>query len=163
MNNLNNELNEQDLRVFIDALTHYFRQITREDADVLPSYLSLHDIPVQEYTGLITISGQFHGQVYFSAPSALLRHLLMAQGESTLTEANLLDQVGEVANTLAGNARSYFGERFIISPPRTQRGEPQTAIASRPFVIPLSWKKYKALLVVDVRSAVPTGFQTKRI
>ncbi len=153
MNAIRNHLDEQDLRVFIDALTHYFRQLTKEDADVLPSYLSLHEIPIQEYTGLISISGQYHGQVYFSAPSALLRHLLLAQGESVLTESNLLDQVGEVANTLAGNARSYFGERFSISPPKSLRGEPQTAIASRPYVIPLSWKKYKALLVVDVLSA----------
>jgi len=152
MNSTPHDFDQKDLCVFIDALTHYFRQLTREDADVLPSYLSLHEIPVQEYTGLIGISGQYHGQVYFSAPSALLRHLMLAQGETQLTEANLLDQVGEVANTLAGNARSYFGERFIISTPRALRGEPQTAIASRPFIIPLSWKKYNALLVVDVHS-----------
>jgi chemotaxis protein CheX len=152
MNPMQHDFDQKDLCVFIDALTHYFRQLTREDADVLPSYLSLHEIPAQEYTGLIRISGQYHGQVYFSAPSALLRHLMLAQGEAQLTEANLLDQVGEIANTLAGNARSYFGERFIISVPQTLRGEPQTAIAARPFVIPLNWKKYNALLVVDVCS-----------
>ncbi|WP_407275798.1 chemotaxis protein CheX [Halothiobacillus sp. DCM-1] len=153
MSALKHHLDEQDLRVFIDALTHYFQHLTQEFADVLPSYLSLHEIPIQEYTGLIAISGQYQGQVYFSAPSALLRHLLLAQGETVLTESNLLDQVGEIANTLAGNARSYFGERFTISTPRAQRGEPETAIASRPYVIPLSWKKYKALLVVDIRTA----------
>lgn len=150
MSSAKHDFDQTDLCVFIDALTTYFNQLTREEADVLPSYLSLHDIPSYEYTGLIEINGKYEGQVYFSAPSALLRHLMLAQGETQLTEANLLDQVGEVANTLAGNARRHFGNRFIISIPRSQKGEPKTAIASRPFVIPLTWKRYNALLVVDV-------------
>ena len=151
MNRTQHDFEQQDLHVFIDALTHYFKQLTREDAEVQPSYLALSDIPAQDYTGLISISGQYAGQIYFSAPSAMLRHLLLAQGETQATEANLLDQVGEIANTLSGNSRSYFGERFVISVPKTLRGEPQTSIAARPFVIPLTWKKYNALLVIDVK------------
>ena len=151
MNAAEHDFDQTDICVFIDALTAYFNLLTREDAEVKPSYLSLHDIPTYEYSGLIEISGTYEGQVYFSAPSVLLRHLMLAQGETQLTEPNLLDQVGEVANTLAGNARRHFGDRFVISVPRTLKGEPKTAVAARPFVIPLTWKRYNALLVVDVR------------
>jgi chemotaxis protein CheX len=154
MSRTQQDLDQNDLCVFIDALSHFFSQLTREDAEVRPSYLSAGESPTQDYTGLISISGQYHGKVYFSAPSALLRHLLLAQGETHVSEANLLDQVGEVANTLAGNARRYFGDRFVISVPQTLRGVPQATDSTRPFVIPLSWKKYQALLVVDVCSGM---------
>lgn len=148
------ELDQDDLCVFIDAISEYFRQITSEDASVRPSYLLDSEEQVgQEYTGRINITGQYRGSVYFAAPSALLRHLLLAQGERWHSEENMLDLVGEVANTLAGNARRYFGERFMISVPQTLRGTPDRAdpfASPRPFVIPLNWKQYNALLVVDV-------------
>ncbi|MHB1676308.1 MAG: chemotaxis protein CheX [Sulfuriferula sp.] len=155
MNRAQQGLNQNDLCVFIDAISHYFNQITREEADVRPTYLSADHTPVQDYIGLITISGQYQGKIYFSAPGALLRHLLLAQGEARVSEDNLLDQVGEIANTLAGNARRYFGDRFVISVPQTLRASSQVAISSHPFVIPLNWKKYHALLVVDVCGKLP--------
>lgn len=144
------ELKPGDLNVFVEAIAHYFHQISAEDAQVRPSYLSdAGDTRAEDYTGLIQISGQYQGKVYFSAPSAMLRHLLLSQGETQHSEENLLDLVGEVANTLSGNARRYFGERFVISVPQTLRGAP-VATTGRPFAIPLNWKKYNALLVVDV-------------
>lgn len=144
------ELKPGDLNVFVEAIAHYFHQISAEDAQVRPSYLSdAGDARAGDYTGLIRISGQYQGKVYFSAPSAMLRHLLLSQGETQHSEENLLDLVGEVANTLSGNARRYFGERFAISVPQTLRGAPR-ATTGRPFAIPLNWKKYNALLVVDV-------------
>lgn len=147
-------LNLTDLNVFVESVAHYFHQISAESAQVRPSYLSdSGNIGARDYTGLIRISGQYQGNVYFTAPSAMLRHLLVSQGETQHSEEHLLDLVGEVANTLSGNARRHFGERFVISVPQALRGAPDSMTASsRPFVIPLSWKKYNALLIVDVSS-----------
>ncbi|MCA1979609.1 MAG: chemotaxis protein CheX [Thiobacillus sp.] len=143
-------LKPDDLNVFVEAIAHYFHQISAEDAQVRPAYLTDEDDRRRgDYTGLIRISGQFQGQVYFSAPSAMLRHLLLSQGESQHSEDTLLDLVGEVANTLSGNARRYFGDRFVISVPQTQRGAP-AATGEHAFAIPLNWKKYNALLIVEV-------------
>ena len=46
-----------------------------------------------------------------SMPPQLLRELLLLQGETDLSESNLLDAVGEIANTLGGNARKIAGRR----------------------------------------------------
>ena len=43
----------------------------------------------------------------------------------------MVDLVGEVANTIAGNARSEFGEEFEISVPIVLRGAPDEILLPR--------------------------------
>ena len=62
-----------------------------------------------EYNGLVSFMGGYTGYVMVSMPAAMLRDLLVLQHEHNVSEANLLDAVGEIANTLAGNARKVFG------------------------------------------------------
>lgn len=65
----------------------------------------------------------------------------------------MLDAVGEVANTIAGNARRHFGEQLNISVPITISGNPeriQAMVRSRPYAIQLRWKHYEATLIVDI-------------
>jgi len=63
------------------------------------------------------------------------------------------DLVGEVANTISGNARRDFGGDFVISVPSVLSGEPQ-AIApksgTRSFIIPINWRSHSAKLVVSL-------------
>jgi chemotaxis protein CheX len=61
------------------------------------------------------------------------------------------DLVGEVANTISGNARRDFGRNFIISTPSIcDRTNAATAAATtgRSFVIPINWRSYSANVVV---------------
>lgn len=149
-------LGETELKVFIDAVTHYFLHLTSEPAEIRAAYLAQADMPHFDYTGLITLSGQFRGCVYFSAPRRLLRELLIRLQEPDTCEANLLDAVGEVANTISGNARRHFGERLEISVPVTIQGATEqikSALRSRPFAILLRWQRYEAVVVVDLESA----------
>lgn len=146
-------LSATELKVFIDAVTHYFAQLTNEPAVIRSSYLAETEMPYFDYTGLITLSGQFRGCIYFSAPRRLVRELLVQLQEPDTCEENLLDAVGEVANTLSGNARRHFGSALDISVPITIKGSAEqikSAVRTRPFAILLSWQRYEAVVVVDL-------------
>lgn len=149
------DIQESEIRVFIDAVRRYFTDVTGEPAGVRGAYLAAHESrpPSQGYTGLITISGGYRGCVYVSAPRAMLRHLLIAIQIADHSDENLLDTVGEVANTISGNARSHFGDRMEISVPVTIAGAPdqiRPRCRTQPYVIAVEWKGYAASLVVDI-------------
>lgn len=144
-------LSELELKVFIDAVTHYFSQVTSETAEIRSSYLAEIELPRFDYTGLINLSGQFSGYVYFSAPRLMVRELLIQLKEPDTCDDNLLDAVGEVANTISGNARKHFGDRLEISVPTTLRGTSEkirSLIHTRPFAILMRWQRYEAVVVV---------------
>lgn len=147
------DLNETEIKVFIDAVTNYFNQLTQEPANVRGAFLDDNGgtAPVYDYSGQIAVSGQFRGTITVSAPRAMIRHLLLALNESDQSDANLRDTIGELANTLAGNARKHFGGEMEISVPRTAAGAISGAGSrKRPYVIMVSWKTYSASLVVDI-------------
>ncbi len=146
-------LSEVELKVFIDAVTHYFSHLTHAPAEIRSSYLADIEMPRFDYTGLITLTGQFRGCVYFSAPRPLVRELLIQLKEPDTCDDNLLDAVGEVANTISGNARKHFGDRLEVSVPITIRGATEQikpSIQARPFAILLRWQRYEAVVVVDL-------------
>ena len=87
---------------------------------------------MHEYTGVINISGKREGVVYFTAPKAMLTVLLMKMQENDFSHETMRDLVGEVANTISGNARRDFGRDFVISVPSVVSGEkPERAAAAR--------------------------------
>ena len=148
------DLKEEEIKVFTDAVSHYFGQLTREPAAVRGAYLEREGeaTPVYDFSGRIEVSGMFRGSVTVSAPRAMIRHLLVALHETDQSEDNLRDTVGELANTLAGNARKYFGENMEISVPVTAVGAipGSDSARDRPYVIMVNWKSYNASLVVDI-------------
>ena len=147
------DISENDARVFIDAVTNYFVQLTGEEAVIRSAYLADATLPRFDYTGLITLSGQFRGCVYFSATKVMATKLLTALREPDTGNANLLDIVGEVANTIAGNARRHYGAELVISTPLTIYGHAdaiKSAIRARPFAIKLDWQRSEAVVVVDL-------------
>lgn len=147
------DLNEAEIRVFVDAVSNYFGQLTQEPATVRGAFLDDNGgtVPVYDYSGQIALSGLFRGTITVSAPRAMIRHLLMAMNEHDQSDANLRDTVGELANTLAGNARKYFGGDMEISVPRTAAGPISNGGSrKRPYVIMVNWKTYSASLVVDI-------------
>ncbi len=74
-------------------------------------------------------------------------------GVDDAEEETLLDMVGELTNTIAGNVRKNFGGDFLISVPMLVKGKPDDILMRlKPpvFVIPLNWRKEKAYLVVGL-------------
>ncbi|HMD72307.1 MAG TPA: chemotaxis protein CheX [Steroidobacteraceae bacterium] len=144
-------LKEAEIRTFIEGTTNYFEISARQTASVGSPYLVTDGKPgYYEYTGIISISGARKGIVYFSAPRGMLTVLLMRMQETDTSDANIMDLVGEVANTISGNARKDFGRNFIISVPTIVNKDVEkiTAPFARSYVIPINWRTHSAKLVV---------------
>lgn len=145
------DITEQELQVFIDTVTHYFDQTTSESAEVDTPYIKDEENVVLDFTGVIGISGKTKGAIYFTANADLLTDLLKATGHDEKIEADLLqDMVGEVANTLSGNARRSFGSNFMISVPVVMKGAESIRMPAsiKTFVIPILWRSYRSYLIV---------------
>ncbi|MCB1629467.1 MAG: hypothetical protein KDI48_17185, partial [Xanthomonadales bacterium] len=69
-------MDEGDIQVLIDGTVHYFHRSLDRTAEVGTPYL-LEDRQriISDYTGVIGITGVRRGCVYFTAPSAMLRHI----------------------------------------------------------------------------------------
>jgi len=156
MSSMEMDLSERELRVFVDAVERFFKQVTGVAASVRGAYLGDAEtaLPLQTMAGLIEIGGHFRGQVCISAPRSLIRHVLVEMGERDQSDFIMLDTIGEIANTIAGNAREYFGETMEISVPSTWVGVPpsmENCNRMRPYVLSIDWRSYPATLVVDMR------------
>src|SRR4030095_3891585 len=133
-------IQESELKTFVEGTTNYFEVAAQQPASIGSPYLVTEGSPsVHEYTGVISITGKREGVVYFTAPKAMLTVLLMKMQESDFSHETMRDLVGEVANTISGNARRDFGQDFVISIPSVVSGEkveiPLTQ-DMRPFMIP---------------------------
>ena len=143
-------LTEAEIRTFVEGATHYFETIAQQQASVGSPYLVTDGKPgAYEFTGVIGISGARHGIVYFSAPRGMLAVLLMRMQETDTGDENIKDLIGEVANTISGNARKDFGKNFVISVPSVVHDADKFVIPhDRSFVIPINWRSHSAKLVV---------------
>jgi len=143
---------ESEIGVFVNSVLHYFDTTVQQAAECGTPYLAIGRSPdVSDYTGMIRITGKRDGVVFFTAPKSMLCVMLMRMQESDMSHDNLCDLVGEIANTLSGNARRDFGHQFNISVPSVVHGKAATVDyppATRPIVVPIAWRTYNARLVV---------------
>ncbi|MGB5231554.1 MAG: chemotaxis protein CheX [Desulfoprunum sp.] len=148
-------ITERDIEVFIDGIKHYFRTSTEIDIVVETPYLiSADEISVNDYTGIIGISGERKGFVLVTAPTVMLRYLVLSLGEKAVTPDLVHDVIGEVANTISGNARRSFGPGFMISVPLIVQGQPERIGAAKDtngYVIPSRWNTFPFQLVVSLQ------------
>lgn len=149
-------MKEQKLKIFLNIITHYFKQFGGEELVVDTPYLLENQQPkVYDYTGVIGISGVQKGVVYFTATRDILSRILDSMGEPDKSEDNFVDLAGEVANTIAGNARTEFGASFHISVPFVFKGSPQSIILprdERSFIIPVTWQGQIGEIVVCLQN-----------
>ena len=145
-------MDDQDIQVFITGVRRYFESL-RADAKVViePPFIKDQERPLLEYTGIIGISGKAHGAVCFTANGLMLENILGFLNESPSSQEMLCDLVGEIANTLSGNAREEFGRDFLISVPvvATEKNSSfRFPEEGRNYVIPIIWQEQKAYLLV---------------
>ena len=145
-------LNEAELKLFVDSVRRYFQVVTRNEAQVTSAFLATGDLDGFDFNGIVTFSGAYDGHVIVSMPPPLLKELLLLQGETELTDTNLLDAVGEIANTLGGNARKTLGAGLNISVPVKLHGTSgiRARVRKHPYVITLRWNRQPALVCVDM-------------
>jgi chemotaxis protein CheX len=146
-------MTEADLQIFIKSAADYFTQTFNSPAEIGTPYLKDEDSVILDYTGVIGISGRARGCVYVTSSAGMLSNLLRLMGEEDITSANLADLVGEICNTIAGNARQEFGHQFMISVPVVIEGRPaslQLPAGLKTFVIPILWNGFAAALIIAI-------------
>ncbi len=150
-------LNDAELSLFVDSVRNYFTITTQQEPQITSAYLGTRDVHGHEFNGLVNFSGPYNGHVLVSMPGPLLRELLLMQHETNLSEDNLLDAAGEIANTLAGNARKTIGSDLQIYVPVKLQGAGgiKARVRERPYVITLTWNHKPALVLLTWESAQP--------
>lgn len=148
----NESLREGELKLFVDSVRRYFQVLTCQEPQITSAFLATGDVEGFDFNGIVTFSGNYNGQVMVSMPGPLLKELLLMQGETELSDGNLLDAVGEIANTLGGNARKALGAGLDISVPVRLRGTAgvQARVRQHPYVITLRWNRQPAVVCIDL-------------
>jgi len=145
-------MDDQDIQVFIAGVRRYFDSLRADERVVIePPFIKDEERPLLEYTGIIGISGKTHGAVCFTANGLMLKNILGFLNESPSSREMLCDLVGEIANTLSGNAREEFGSDFLISVPVVATEDDygfRFPEEGRNYVIPIIWRSEKAYLLV---------------
>ena len=147
-------MKEEDLKIFVDIVINYFNEVTGETVEMGVPFIKKDNLSVLGYTGIIGVSGRFKGGIYLSAGreliSAVAEKLL---GIETADEASCVDMLGEITNTIAGNARGNFGSEFMISVPIVIKGQPEDILfqLNPPiFVIPIKWRNHPCFLAIGL-------------
>jgi chemotaxis protein CheX len=145
-------MEDRDIQVFISSARRYFDCVDPAAQLVVePPFIKEANYPFLEYTGIIGVSGRSRGAVCFTANSSMLINILAGLKDERTDDEARLDLVGEIANTLSGNAREEFGNNFLISVPVVTRGnhvEFSFPRDSRCYVIPLVWRSERAYLLI---------------
>ncbi len=148
-------MKEEEINVFVNGVVHYFETMAVVPAEVSSPYL-IDGLTgsIMEYTGVIGITGEYQGNVLFTAPVEMMAKLLALYDNQEASVGALLDLVGEIANTFSGNVREEFGADFQISPPLVAHGSPKevrTAEGLQTYCIPILWLGMRANLIVALR------------
>lgn len=145
-------MKEKQMQVFVSLVKNYFAQMGEDIVVDTPYLIEENSAPnLLDYTGVIGVSGARQGVVYVTASRALLDAVLEAIGEKDRGDGNMVDLVGEIANTISGNARTEFGSQFHISIPLVFKGAPMGVNLpkdERAFVIPIEWQHKKGEIVI---------------
>ncbi|MCR9145014.1 MAG: chemotaxis protein CheX [bacterium] len=148
-------MTEQDMTVFVNSVLTYFERISGVAATTGIPRKKEGDSVMLDYTGIIGISGQRKGCVYFTTSGEMLRQVIGAVlGEGEVSEEATQSMAGEIANTIAGYAQESLGEGFLISVPVVVRGQAQDVslpLDVSSFVLPVDWQNNRAYLVVGVQ------------
>jgi chemotaxis protein CheX len=147
-------MTEKELRVFIDVVIDYFSQVADDAATMGVPYIQEGKTNLLDHTGVIGISGARKGGIYVTASNDMLRQLAAIILESDdVSGDEVLDMVGELTNTIAGNVRRVFGSSFMISVPIIVEGKPNDLrLQLKPpvFVVPIKWRSHQAFLTVGL-------------
>lgn len=144
----------EKLAVFMQSASSFFEQFNEQLHSIDTPYLNDNAHPIAfDFSGIICITGPIVGSVYVSASTMMLRELLHVIGEPDVSMAMFKDLIGEIANTVSGNARTEFGSDFIISTPTVVMGVPNHQYLPkerRSYVIPFYWRNYKAIINICI-------------
>lgn len=146
------QTHHEDLKVIVDNTINYFEEVCGTPAECGIPYLMNQEKVLMDYSAIIGISGIRRGALLFTAPRPLIRELVeIITASDSPEEQDLQDMVGEVANTIAGNARPVLGSEFMISVPVIIRGELLGMQLAQPAsIVPINWNAHQAFLIIGL-------------
>lgn len=150
------KIKEEDVKALLECISNYFISIKAGQPEFgVPYNLTKgQKQPLYEYTGHIGISGSHKGGLVITCEKRLVEDIVRIVLETENPgEDEMIPMIGEMANTLAGNARVHFGSSFDISVPSVVIGEPEEfkfMLAEPTLVIPLSWKGDAANVIIGL-------------
>ncbi|HXM19025.1 MAG TPA: chemotaxis protein CheX [Candidatus Tumulicola sp.] len=147
-------MTDSDLNLFVGIVVNYFQKIARQKPHLREPVIEFRPPSFLDYSGFIRLSGSNEGCIYITMPSAFLTEVLHRIGEKDVDDSLRRDLVGEMASTIASNAREQFGNQLHISVPETiQDGQqPSFAIPSTRFMLPIEWNDQLAYLGIALAS-----------
>lgn len=147
-------MKEDEIQVFIRGTISYFEEVTGIKAELDIPYTKGPEQVLLDYSGHIGISGSRKGGLYITCSRPMLeeitRKILLTD---EVDDQSVFDMIGEIANTIAGNARTSFGSEFNISVPTIFKGKPNNfriVLRTPVVVLPINWKGHQAYLVVGI-------------
>jgi chemotaxis protein CheX len=157
---------DSDLKVFVDGTAKFFSQVATTPAEVsTPFVREDSDRVTYDFSAVIGVSGSQRGCVYYSAPRPMVEELMQIVGEADHCDENCADFVGEIANTISGNAREFLGSGFMISVPVVFYG-PSQDVRFPPempaFVIPIIWNGHRSSLIICLKDQPQTKDVSER-
>ena len=151
------KIKTEDVTALLECIAQYFTSINAPKPDFgVPYNLDTKNQkhPLFEFSGHIGISGSHRGGMVFTCGSEMVKEILhIVLGTDHATEDDLVPMIAEMANTIAGNARTHFGSSFDISVPSVVVGLPDEVkfqLAEPTLVIPLTWKGFSANVIIGL-------------
>ncbi|MEO7098937.1 MAG: chemotaxis protein CheX [Luteolibacter sp.] len=148
-------LTAPDLAVFVKLVTHCFATVSGTPPVFGASTIELGPLDLFKYSGFIVVQGPLNGWICLSLPATVADGLLEMLSEPSRDEIYRLDIAGEVAQTVAANARERFGERLQIQPALvTGNSSMEKTIVQPPMTLrlPFTWRDHSAQLLVGLNS-----------
>lgn len=148
-------MEETILKIFAQSITRYFATVAEGQAVLGTPYLSADNESVAyDFSAVIGITGSHRGNIYYTAPREKLHALLALIGESLPDERLCAELVGEITNTISGNAREQLGAGFMISTPFILEGKPLSVHSARDttcYILPVTWNQHRSRVLVSLQ------------
>ena len=154
-------MEETILKIFARSITRYFATVAGGEASLGTPYLGAENESVAfDFSAVIGITGSHRGNIYYTAPREKLHALLPLIGEVTPDDRLCAELVGEITNTISGNAREELGGGFMISTPFILEGSPlsvHTAKDSTCYILPVTWNGHRSRVLVSLQQNPTTS------
>jgi chemotaxis protein CheX len=151
------KIKTEDVSALLDCITQYFTSIKAPKPEFGVPYnldTKAQKHPLREYTGHIGISGSHRGGMVITCDKTMVSEIVkIVLGTPPTSDEDIIPMIAEMANTIAGNARTHFGSDFDISVPSVVVGEPEEfkfLLAEPTLVIPLTWNAHAANVIIGL-------------
>lgn len=147
-------MQDNELKIFVEGVANFFNRLGSEAVTIGVPYVKEGNQFIGEMTGIIGLTGKRKGGIFITCPTVMVDDVIRAYtGTEDKSPEGRKDMIGEIANTISGNASDAFGNDFQISVPVVISGKPDGVdLPTRlpTFVVPIQWQGHKAYLVVGV-------------